>query len=101
MWASVMRAACLLGIARGAMQVFMDRLPKRGPITYMPWARAAEAPLLHHQLAKAQFDLEIAEMYMERMRLMLQKVWARDATVFERVRVRASLGQVASMRARA
>jgi 3-hydroxy-9,10-secoandrosta-1,3,5(10)-triene-9,17-dione monooxygenase len=96
MWASVMRAACLLGIARGAMQVFMERLPKRGPITYMPWATAAEAPLLHHQLAKAQFDLEIAEMYMERLRLMMQKVWARDATVFERVQVRASLGQVAT-----
>jgi 3-hydroxy-9,10-secoandrosta-1,3,5(10)-triene-9,17-dione monooxygenase len=58
--------------------------------------QAAESPLLHHQLAKAQFELEIAEMYMERMRLLMLQTWAREATVFERVKSRASLGQIAT-----
>jgi len=79
-------AACLLGIARGAMQAFTDTLATRGPITFTRWERAAESPLLHHQLATARFDLNAAEMYMERMRLMMQQMRARRATVFERVK---------------
>jgi len=96
MWANVLGAACLLGIARGAMQAFMETLATRGPITFTRWERAAESPLLHHQLAKAQFDLDTAEMYMERMRLTMRQTLARRATVFERVKTRAMLGQVAT-----
>src|SRR5262249_19666004 len=62
MFMNSMSAPAILGIARGAMDVFMRTLPTRGPITSTGWARAAEAPVLHHQLAKAQYDLEAAEM---------------------------------------
>ena len=47
-------APALLGMARGAMDCFMHTLPTRGAITYTTWPKAAEAPLLHHQLAKAR-----------------------------------------------
>jgi alkylation response protein AidB-like acyl-CoA dehydrogenase len=94
MWASAMGAAAVLGIARGAMQVFMEAFADGGPIAYTCWTKVAESPLLHHQLATAQFELEITEMYLERIRLMLQQTWAREATVLERVKTRAALGQI-------
>ena len=60
-------APALLGIARGAMDCFMQTLPTRGAITYTAWPKAAEAPLVHHQLAKAQYHLEAAEMFTSRL----------------------------------
>jgi 3-hydroxy-9,10-secoandrosta-1,3,5(10)-triene-9,17-dione monooxygenase len=60
-------APALLAMARGAMDCFMRTLPTRGAITYTAWPKAAEAPLLHHQLAKAQYDLEAAEMFTSRL----------------------------------
>lgn len=96
MWANILGGSCLLGIARGAMQAFVEILTKRGPITHTRWTKAAESPWLHHQLAKAQFELDIAEMFMGRMRLMLGHSWGRDATVAERIKARASLGQIAT-----
>jgi 3-hydroxy-9,10-secoandrosta-1,3,5(10)-triene-9,17-dione monooxygenase len=96
MWASVLSTPTLLGTARGAMDVFMQVLPTRGAITYTPWTKAAEAPLLHHQLAKAQFELEIAEMYQEKARSLMCSALMRTPTVFERVQARAWLGQAAT-----
>jgi FAD/FMN-containing dehydrogenase/alkylation response protein AidB-like acyl-CoA dehydrogenase len=64
---SVHTGPVLLGMARGAMDAFTEYLPTRGAITYTGWTKAAEAPVLHHQLAKAQFSLETAEMYMDRL----------------------------------
>jgi alkylation response protein AidB-like acyl-CoA dehydrogenase len=63
MYINASSAPALLGMARGAMDCFVKTLPTRGPITYTAWPKAAEAPLLHHQLAKAQYDLEAAEMF--------------------------------------
>jgi alkylation response protein AidB-like acyl-CoA dehydrogenase len=96
MWASVLSSPTLLGAARGAMDVFVQVLSTRGAITYTPWTKAAEAPLLHHLLAKAQFELEIAEMYQEKMRSLMRSAQVRTPTVFERVQARAWLGQVAT-----
>jgi 3-hydroxy-9,10-secoandrosta-1,3,5(10)-triene-9,17-dione monooxygenase len=96
MWACMLSAPTLFGAARGAMDVFSEVLSSRGAITYTPWTKAAEAPLLHHQLAKAQFELEIAEMYQGNLRSLLGSALVRTPTVFERVQARACLGQVAT-----
>ena len=69
-------APALLGMARGAMDCFMQTLPTRGAITYTAWSKAAEAPLLHHQLAKAQYDLEAAEMFTSRLSALYRGVLA-------------------------
>lgn len=87
-------APSMLGMARGAMDVFMEKLPGRG-ITYMNYPTAAEAPLTHHQLAKAQFDLEIAEMYMKRLTALIEDTYGQEISLGDRIRARAWLGQVA------
>lgn len=94
-YAFVTQAPAMLGIARGAMDVFMENLRTRGPITYTAWTKAAEAPLLHRQLATAKFDLETAEMYMDKLRQVLKSTANQEQSILDRVSVRAWLGQVA------
>jgi 3-hydroxy-9,10-secoandrosta-1,3,5(10)-triene-9,17-dione monooxygenase len=96
MFISVLSAPALLGMARGAMDVFMRYLAARGAITYTGWRTASEAPILHHQLAKAQFELETAEMYTGRLRQLFRDTWGRKASMMERVQARAWLGRVAT-----
>ena len=89
-----MSAPVFIGMARGAMDVFMEYLADRGAITFTGWTKAAEAPVVHHQLAKAQFSLEVAEMYTGRLCQLLRDADGRTASMAERVRARAWLGQV-------
>jgi 3-hydroxy-9,10-secoandrosta-1,3,5(10)-triene-9,17-dione monooxygenase len=93
---SVHTGPVLLGMARGAMDVFMEYLPTRGAITYTGWTKAAEAPVLHHQLAKAQFSLETAEMYTDRLCQLLKDTRGGKVSITERVQARAWLGRVAT-----
>lgn len=88
-------APSMLGMARGAMDVFMEKLPGKG-ITYMNYPSAAEAPLTHHQLANAQFELEIAEMYMEKLTKLIATTYGQEIPLLERIQARAWLGQVAT-----
>ena len=94
MYQSVLSAPVFVGMARGAMDVFMEYLADRGAITFTGWAKAAEAPVVHHQLARAQFSLEVAEMYTDRLCQLLRDTDGRTASMAERVRARAWLGQV-------
>jgi 3-hydroxy-9,10-secoandrosta-1,3,5(10)-triene-9,17-dione monooxygenase len=96
MYQSVLIAPVFLGMARGTMDVFMEYLSARGGITFTGWTKAAEAPVLHHQLAKAQFSLEVAEMYTDRLRQLLRHTDGRRVSMADRVRARAWLGQVAT-----
>lgn len=90
-------APALLGMARGAMDCFMQTLPTRGAITYTSWPKAAEAPLVHHQLAKAQYDLEAAEMFTNRLSALYQGTLHRPPTMLERAQARGYIGHVASL----
>ena len=97
MFINTIAAPTLLGMARGAMDCFMQTLPTRGPITYTAWPKAAEAPLVHHQLAKAQYDLDAAEMFTSRLNAMYRDVLDRTPTMMERTRARAYAGHVARL----
>lgn len=97
MFINVSSAPALLGMARGAMDCFMQTLPTRGAITYTAWPKAAEAPLLHHQLAKAQYDLEAAEMFTSRLSALYRRVLQRPPTITERAQARAYIGHVATL----
>jgi alkylation response protein AidB-like acyl-CoA dehydrogenase len=90
-------APALLGMARGAMDCFMHTLPTRGAITLTAWLKAAEAPLLHHQLAKAQYHLEAAEMFTSRLSALYRGVLHTPATLMERAQARAYIGHIASL----
>jgi 3-hydroxy-9,10-secoandrosta-1,3,5(10)-triene-9,17-dione monooxygenase len=96
MYAFVMSAPTLLGAARGAMDVFMESLRTRGQITYTGWTKAAEAPLLHRQLATAKFELETAEMYMGKLLQVLRSTAGQQPSFLDRISVRAWGGQVAT-----
>jgi alkylation response protein AidB-like acyl-CoA dehydrogenase len=97
MYINASSAPALLGMARGAMDCFMQTLPTRGAITYTSWPKAAEAPLVHHQLAKAQYDLEAAEMFTSRLSALYGGVLHRSPTIMERAQARAYIGHVASL----
>jgi 3-hydroxy-9,10-secoandrosta-1,3,5(10)-triene-9,17-dione monooxygenase len=97
MFINTQSAPAVLGIARGAMDCFMQTLPTRGPITYTHWPKAAEAPLLHHQLAKAQYDLEAAEMFTTRLTALYRGVLHRPPTIMERAQARAYMGHIAHL----
>jgi len=84
-------------MARGAMDCIMQTLPTRGAITYTGWPKAAEAPLLHHQLAKAQYHLEAAEMFTSRLSALYRGVLHTPATIMERAQARAYIGHIASL----
>ena len=97
MYANTINAPTLLGIARGAMDSFMRTLPTRGAITYTSWPKAAEAPVLHHQLAKAQFALESAEMFTAQLSRLYRGAMEGPASVQQRVQARAWSGHVATL----
>jgi 3-hydroxy-9,10-secoandrosta-1,3,5(10)-triene-9,17-dione monooxygenase len=97
MFINAQSAPALLGMARGAMDCFMHTLPTRGAITYTGWPKAAEAPLLHHQLAKAQYDLEAAEMFTSRLSALYRGALGRTPTIMERAQARAYIGHVARL----
>jgi 3-hydroxy-9,10-secoandrosta-1,3,5(10)-triene-9,17-dione monooxygenase len=90
-------ASPIVGIAREAMDCFMQTLSTRGAITSTIWSKAAEAPVLQHQLAKAQLDLDAAEMFLNRLTATYEQVLHRPATMLERVQARAYIGHIVSL----
>lgn len=97
MFINACSAPALLGMARGAMDCFMATLPSRGAITYTAWPKAAEAPLLHHQLAAAQYSLEAAEMFTDRLTGMYARALDSVPTMLERAQARAYIGHIAGL----
>ncbi|AJE82580.1 MULTISPECIES: acyl-CoA dehydrogenase family protein [Streptomyces] len=53
-------ASAYLGIARGAFELFLERLPGRG-ITYTSWADQSQSPLTQIQVATAANKISAAE----------------------------------------
>jgi 3-hydroxy-9,10-secoandrosta-1,3,5(10)-triene-9,17-dione monooxygenase len=94
MSASSYASGAMVGMARGAMDVFMEVLPTRGPITFTGWAKTSEAPVLHEQLARAQLDLETAELLQRKLLRQLTSALEQDMTVLDRIQSRAWFGEV-------
>ncbi len=88
-------APSMLGMARGAMDAFMEKLPSRS-ITYTNYTKAAEAPLTHHQVAEAQLHLDAAELFMKSMEGLLLSTWDQEVPLENRIKSRAWLGAVAT-----
>jgi 3-hydroxy-9,10-secoandrosta-1,3,5(10)-triene-9,17-dione monooxygenase len=97
MYTNSTSAPTLLGVARGAMDSFLHTLPTRGAITYTSWSKAVEAPVLHHQLAKAQLALEAAEMLTARLSRLYHDAMDTPPSMQQRVQARAWMGHVATL----
>lgn len=59
----VLSSACTVmpGLAKAAMELFLEKLPSRGPIAYTGYAQKSEAPVTHHLLAEADLKIRAAE----------------------------------------
>lgn len=86
---SVCSTGTAVGIARAAMESFLERLPGR-KITYTDYAEQADAPLTHLQIAEASMRIAEAEFHADRAAQLVDEKAAAGAawTTEERCRVR-------------
>jgi alkylation response protein AidB-like acyl-CoA dehydrogenase len=89
----VMGAAVYLGMAKGAYELFMDRIPGRG-ITYTTWTDQRLSPLTQIQVATAANKIAAAEAMAENWCRLLQGLadTGEQPSVDERARIRGEVG---------
>ena len=80
-----------LGIARGAMESFFERLPGRG-ITYTTYTNKAEAPVTHLQAGESSLKIESASAHVRYATAILDGRRSGPMTLLERVKSRAHIG---------
>jgi alkylation response protein AidB-like acyl-CoA dehydrogenase len=99
--APLMPVACassvgtLVGMAKGAQEAFLSRLPDR-KITYTAYESQREAPLTHHQVAEAVTKIDEAEFHAQRLATLVDTKCADGAEwkLEERAQCRADVGAV-------
>ncbi len=93
--ASASSVGSVIGLAKAAKEAFFQRLPER-KITYTGYAKQAEAPLTHLQVAEATMKIDEAEFHAHRLATLVDTKGAENAqwTIEERARARADLGAV-------
>ncbi|WP_232292003.1 acyl-CoA dehydrogenase family protein [Frankia sp. QA3] len=64
-------AAACVGMAKGALELFLERLPGRG-ITYTGWSEQSESPLTQIQVARAESRIAAAEALVGKLARLLQ-----------------------------
>ncbi|WP_019811732.1 acyl-CoA dehydrogenase family protein [Saccharomonospora halophila] len=91
--ASASSVGTAIGLARGAVEAFLQRMPDR-KITYTGYESQAEAPLTHLQVSEATMKADEAAFHAHRLASDVDtKVAAGDPwKVAERVRARADMG---------
>ncbi|RKN36706.1 acyl-CoA dehydrogenase family protein [Streptomyces hoynatensis] len=89
----VVGAASYLGMAKGAYELFLDRLPGRG-ITYTSWTDQSQSPLTHLQVATAAGRIAAAEALSAGwFRVLQDRADAGEQpTVAERAQIRGQVG---------
>ena len=91
------QAPTALGIARAALEIFVERIGRRG-ITYTPYARQADATVTHLQMAEATMKLDEARFHSDRLaETAALAVATSELDVATRVRCRADLAWTARL----
>jgi 3-hydroxy-9,10-secoandrosta-1,3,5(10)-triene-9,17-dione monooxygenase len=85
---SVNAAGTPVGIARGAFELFMDRLPGRA-ITYTTWTKQAEAPVTHLQVGETALTIDSADAHMRLACAALDNRTGTPLSMLQRVKARA------------
>ena len=80
-----------LGIARGALEAFFDRLPGRG-IMYTTYMDKSAAPVTHLQVGEASLKIDSAAAHVQHATAMLDGLQGGAPTLLDRVRSRAHIG---------
>jgi alkylation response protein AidB-like acyl-CoA dehydrogenase len=79
-----------LGTARGAWDMFMERLPGRG-ITYTNYTNKAEAPVTHLQMGEASLKIDSSAAHVHLATSLLDDASDGSLTMQERVKARAHI----------
>jgi 3-hydroxy-9,10-secoandrosta-1,3,5(10)-triene-9,17-dione monooxygenase len=85
---SVNAAGTPVGIARGALELFLERLPGRA-ITYTTYTNKAEAPVTHLQAGEAALTIDSADAHMRLACAVLDANPGERLSVLARVKARA------------
>ncbi len=85
---SVNGAGTPVGVARGALETFHERLPGRG-ITYTTYTNKAEAPVTHLQVGEASLKIDSADAHMRLACALLDEHRGETMSVRSRVKARA------------
>ncbi|MEU9686562.1 acyl-CoA dehydrogenase family protein [Amycolatopsis japonica] len=93
--ASASSVGTLVGMARGAQETFLKRLPDR-KITYTAYESQREAPITHHQVAEAALKIDEAGFHAHRLSTLVDTKTADGSPwkLEERAIARADLGAV-------
>jgi len=85
----------IVGMAKGARDVFLKRLPDR-KITYTGYESQREAPITHHQVAEATMRIDEAEFHAQRTAKLVdtKSTEGTEWKLEERARTRADIGAV-------
>jgi alkylation response protein AidB-like acyl-CoA dehydrogenase len=88
----------VLGLARGALETFLERLPDR-KITYTDYASQRAAPLTHLQVADAAMKIDEAEFHAFRVTTLLDQkgISGESWKIEERARTRGDVGAVCQL----
>jgi alkylation response protein AidB-like acyl-CoA dehydrogenase len=87
-WLIAQAAGAPVGIARGALEAFMARLPGRG-ITYTDYTSQAEAPVTHLQVGEALMKIHSADAHARRANDLVAAAATAELTLAARTQVRA------------
>jgi hypothetical protein len=90
-WLIAQAAGAPVGIARGALDLFMARMPGRG-ITYTTYADQSQAPVTHLQLGEVAMLIESADAHARRANELVDRVSGTALTIEQRARIRAHVG---------
>jgi len=88
----------VIGLARGAREAFMERLPGR-KITYTGYDKQSEAPVTHLQVAEATLKIDEAEFHGHRVATVVDDKGERGEpwSLEDRARARADVGSVCQL----
>lgn len=91
--ASASSVGTVIGLARGAQEAFLQRLPER-KITYTDYATAREAPITHLRVADAAMRADAAQFHAHRLADLVDRKGAEGESwsMEERARSRADMG---------
>jgi alkylation response protein AidB-like acyl-CoA dehydrogenase len=90
-WLIAQAAGAPVGIARGALDLFMTRMAGRG-ITYTTYTDQSQAPVTHLQLGEVAMLIESADAHARRANELVDRVSGTALTIEQRARVRAHAG---------
>jgi alkylation response protein AidB-like acyl-CoA dehydrogenase len=96
--ANASSAGTVIGLARAAQEIFLDRLGSR-KITYTDYAHAGEAPVTHLQVADVAMKIDEAEFHADRVTALVDAkgISGEPWTMVERARTRADIGAVCQL----